>query len=56
MYFKKSVLELSYLLVEGNSALGPYLYVRDKETQAVLPIRGKILNTTYKNIKEVIQK
>lgn len=42
-------------IVEGDSAMGPYLYVRDKVTQAVLPIRGKILNTTYKNIKEVIQ-
>ena len=41
-------------IVEGDSAMGPYLYVRDKETQAVLPIRGKILNTTYKDIKEVI--
>lgn len=50
---KRSGTEL--FIVEGNSALGPYLYVRDKETQAVLPIRGKILNTTYKNIKEVIQ-
>jgi DNA gyrase/topoisomerase IV subunit B len=42
-------------IVEGNSAMGPYLYVRDKETQAVLPIRGKILNTTFKKIKDVIQ-
>lgn len=42
-------------IVEGDSAMGPYLYVRDKETQAVLPIRGKILNVTFKDIKEVIQ-
>lgn len=42
-------------IVEGDSAMGPYLYVRDRATQAVLPIRGKILNTTYKDIKEVIQ-
>jgi DNA gyrase/topoisomerase IV subunit B len=35
--------------------MGPYLCVRDKATQAVLPIRGKILNTTYKDLKEVIQ-
>jgi DNA gyrase/topoisomerase IV subunit B len=42
-------------IVEGDSAMGPYLYVRDKVTQAVLPIRGKILNTTYKDLKEVIQ-
>ena len=42
-------------IVEGDSAMGPYLYVRDKATQAVLPIRGKILNTTYKDLKEVIK-
>lgn len=42
-------------IVEGDSAMGPYLYVRDKVTQAILPIRGKILNTTYRNLKEVIQ-
>lgn len=42
-------------IVEGDSAMGPYLYVRDKATQAILPIRGKILNTTFKSIKEVIQ-
>ena len=42
-------------IVEGNSALGPYLYVRDQETQAVLPLRGKILNTTGKDLKEAIQ-
>lgn len=42
-------------IVEGDSAMGPYLYVRDKATQAVLPIRGKILNTTYKDLKEIIQ-
>lgn len=42
-------------IVEGNSALGPYLYIRNKETQAVLPLRGKILNTTGKDLKEAIQ-
>lgn len=42
-------------IVEGDSAMGPYLYVREKETQAVLPIRGKILNTTYKDLKEIIK-
>lgn len=42
-------------IVEGNSALGPYLYVRDQETQAVLPLRGKILNTTGKDLKDAIQ-
>ena len=39
-------------IVEGDSALGPYLYTRNKETQAVLPLRGKIRNVTTLSIKE----
>ena len=39
-------------IVEGDSALGPYLYTRNKETQAVLPLRGKIRNVTNLSIKE----
>lgn len=42
-------------IVEGDSALGPYLYVRDKALQAVLPLRGKILNVTGKSLKEAVQ-
>lgn len=42
-------------IVEGNSAMGPFLLTRDKQTQAVLPLRGKILNITNREIKDALK-
>lgn len=42
-------------IVEGRSASGPFIKTRNKETQAVLPLRGKILNVTNKKVKDAIK-
>ena len=42
-------------MVEGNSALGPFLFTRNVKLQAVLPLRGKILNITNKSVKEAVK-
>lgn len=42
-------------ICEGLSAAGPYKNTRDKATQAVLPLRGKIKNVTYLDIKDAIK-
>lgn len=42
-------------IVEGNSARGPFLFTRNIETQAVLALRGKILNVTNKSVKDAVK-
>ena len=50
----KSVDDTELFIVEGDSALGTAKLARDSEHQALLPIRGKILNTQKASLQDML--
>ncbi|MGD9605988.1 MAG: type IIA DNA topoisomerase subunit B [Leucobacter sp.] len=50
----KNVADTELFIVEGDSALGTARPARDSEYQALLPIRGKILNVQKASVAEML--
>lgn len=47
--------ECELFIVEGDSAAGPAVNIRDSQTQAILPLRGKIRNALKDRVDQLIK-
>ena len=54
MCIRDSVSQSELFIVEGDSALGTAKHARNSEYQALLPIRGKILNVQKASISDML--